>query len=266
MHSASVRCKALVCSLQISVKSEVCSDRKKCASGVEITRNPRKNFTKELQIFRNFGAPRAQNSHFSASMRCANRMTSLKLLTGFIVRSDPKKQARGVEITQILCENLAKELQNFRNFGAPCAERIACTRPAFAAQNIATSLQLLNKLEVCFRSEKVRVWRRSHEKFAQKMPKIPRKKCKTSGISACRSQKNYVQSASVRFASLVISLQLSLKSKICSDPKKCASGVEITRNPRKRFTKELQFFWNSGAPRAQNSFFLFLFFFGQHAQ
>ena len=71
---------------------------------------------------------------------------------------------------------------------------------AFAAQNIATSLQLLNKLEVCFRSEKVRVWRRSHEKFAQKMPKIPRKKCKTSGISACRSQKNYVQSASVRFA------------------------------------------------------------------
>ena len=134
VHSASVRCKHLVFSLQLSVKSEVCSDPKKCASGVEITRNPRKIFTKELQIFRNFGAPRAQNSFFSASVRCTNRMTSLKLSTGFIVRSDPKKQARGVEITQILCENLAKELQNFRNFGAPCAERIACAWPTFAAQ------------------------------------------------------------------------------------------------------------------------------------
>ena len=56
-----------------------------------------------------------------------NRMTSLKLSARSMVRSDPKKQARGVEITQILRENLAKELQNFRNFGAPCAERIAGT-------------------------------------------------------------------------------------------------------------------------------------------
>ena len=137
VHSASVRCTTLATSLQLSVKSGGCSDPKKCASGVEITRNPRKIFTKGLQIFRNFGAPRAQNSFISSSMRCANRMTSLKLSAGSMVRSDPKKQARGVEITQILCENLAKELQSFRNFGAPCAERIACTRPAFAAKKIS---------------------------------------------------------------------------------------------------------------------------------
>ena len=142
---------------------------------------------KELQLFRNFGAPRAQNKFFSASIRCTNRMTSLKLSTGSIVRSDPKKQARGVEITQILCENLAKELQNFRNFGAPCAERIACTRPAFAAKNIVTSLQLLVKLEVC------------------------------------------------------------------SDPKKCAPGVEITQNLRKNFAKELQNFRNFGMPLAEKN-------------
>ena len=76
--------------------------------------NPRKNFTKELQNFRNFGAPRAQNLFISASMRCANRMTSLKFLAGSMVRSDPQKQARGIEITQNF----------FRNFGTPWAEKM----------------------------------------------------------------------------------------------------------------------------------------------
>ena len=117
---------------------------KKQARGVEITQILCQNPAKELQIFRNFGAPRAQNSFFSASMRCANRMTSLKLSTRFVVRSDLKKKARGVEIMQILSENTAKELQNFRNFGAPCAEKIAGTRPAFAAQknrNVAAALE-----------------------------------------------------------------------------------------------------------------------------
>ena len=108
VHSASVRCTTLATSLQLSVKSGVCSDPKKCASGVEITRNPRKNFTKELQNFRNFGAARAQNSFISASMRCANRMTSLKLSAGSIVRLHPKKLARGVEITQIFNKFCAK--------------------------------------------------------------------------------------------------------------------------------------------------------------
>ena len=102
-----------------------------------------------------------------------------------MVRSDPKKQARGVEITQILCQNPAKELQNFQNFGAPCAELIARTRPEFATQNIVPSLQLL------------------------------------------------------------------IKSSVCSDPKKCASGVEITLNLRKDFAKELQNSRNFGMPLAE---------------
>ena len=40
-------------------------------------------------------------SFFQAYMRCADRMTSLKLSTASIVRPDPKKEARGVELTQI---------------------------------------------------------------------------------------------------------------------------------------------------------------------
>ena len=80
-----------------------------------------------------------------------------------------KKQARGVEITHILCENLAKELQNFRNFGAPCAERIAYTRPAFAAKNIVINVAAaLGEVGSLFRSEKVRAWRRDHAKITHK--------------------------------------------------------------------------------------------------
>ena len=37
-------------------------------------------------------------------------------------RSEKANARRQLEITQLLCENLAKELENFRNFGAPCAE------------------------------------------------------------------------------------------------------------------------------------------------
>ena len=79
---------------------------------------------------------------------------SKKAATGSIARSDPKKQARGVEITQILCESPGEELQNFRNFGMPLAEKNVCTRPACAAQlsrNVAAALSELGKL---FRSEK----------------------------------------------------------------------------------------------------------------
>ena len=63
-HLANVRSKNLVTSLQLSVKSMICSDPNKCASDVEIMQNLRKNtaknFAKELQNFRNFGAPCAQ--------------------------------------------------------------------------------------------------------------------------------------------------------------------------------------------------------------
>jgi len=46
-------------------------------------------------------------------------MASPKLLIKSIVRIDPKNQARGAEMTQILFQILAKIFQNFRNFGAP---------------------------------------------------------------------------------------------------------------------------------------------------
>ena len=51
-------------------------------------------------------------------------MSSLKLSDGSTVSADLKKQARGVKIAQMLWENPANELQNFRNFGAPCAEKV----------------------------------------------------------------------------------------------------------------------------------------------
>ena len=57
-------------------------------------------------------------------MRFTNRMTSLDLSTGSNVRSYPKKQACGVETTQIYFQNPAKVLQNFRNLGAPCATKL----------------------------------------------------------------------------------------------------------------------------------------------
>ena len=51
-------------------------------------------------------------------------MASPKLPIESIVRSDPKTQARGIEMTQILFKNPAKALQNLRNFGALCAEKM----------------------------------------------------------------------------------------------------------------------------------------------
>ena len=51
-------------------------------------------------------------------------MASQKLSIESIVRSDPKELPRGVEMTQILFQNPAKVLQNFRNFGTPCAEKM----------------------------------------------------------------------------------------------------------------------------------------------
>ena len=47
--------KIIVTLLQLWINSEVCSDPKRCASGVEITENLRKNFAKEFQNIRNFG-------------------------------------------------------------------------------------------------------------------------------------------------------------------------------------------------------------------
>ena len=109
---ANVRCTNPVTSLQLSVKSMVCSDPKKCASDVEIMKKLRKNFAKELQNFRNFGAPCSQNLFFSANIICATHTISLKLSDGSTVSADLKKQARGVKIAQMRWENPANEMQN----------------------------------------------------------------------------------------------------------------------------------------------------------
>jgi len=98
-------------------------------------------FRERIAKFPEFGMPLAEKLRALGQHALRKPYNVTEALDRSIMHLDPKIQMRGVEITQILCENLANELQNFRNFGAPCAERIACTRPAFAAKNIVTSLQ-----------------------------------------------------------------------------------------------------------------------------
>ena len=101
-------------------------------------RNPRKNVTKELQKFRDFGASRAQNSLISVSIRYA-------------------------------IEHIRKKFANeFQNFGMPPAEKKCVHSASVRCTTLATSLQLLVKSDGLFRSEKVRVRRRDHAKSAQK--------------------------------------------------------------------------------------------------
>ena len=88
------------------------------------------------------------------------------------MRSYLKKQARGVEITQILCENLAKELQNFRNLGA--LRRKNCVYSASVRcekyRNVAAAVGEVGRL---FRSEKgapgVEITQNLRKKFAKEL-------------------------------------------------------------------------------------------------
>ena len=125
VYSAIVRCKNIcLTSLQILFKSEACSDPKNCASGVEITQKLCKNLAKELQNFRKFQhADRRKKYVQSASVRCANLGTTLKLSMKSDVCSDPKNCASSVENTRNQRKNFTKELQIFRDFGAPRANR-----------------------------------------------------------------------------------------------------------------------------------------------
>ena len=127
-HLANVRSTNLVTSLQLSVKSMICSDPNKCASDVMIMQNLRKKMPKISRKNCKTSGISARHAHrfflLSASRRCATRMTSLKFSTGSTVRADSKKQARGVKITQILCENLANELQIYRNSARPAQNEL----------------------------------------------------------------------------------------------------------------------------------------------
>jgi len=100
-------------SLQLLNESEVRPNAKKCASGVDVTQILRQIRAKKLQNFRKSGASRAQSLRASGerALRIIKE-TSLKL-TESKTRSIPKKLAFGVEITQMLRQNRAKELQNF---------------------------------------------------------------------------------------------------------------------------------------------------------
>ena len=95
---------------------------------VNFVRKSRGRIAKLPEIRR---ALRKKNCVYSASVRCA---TSRKLSKKSDVCSDPKKCASGVELTQNLRKKFEKEMQNFRKFGMPLAEEVACTRPAFAVK------------------------------------------------------------------------------------------------------------------------------------
>ena len=101
--------------------------RKKCASGVDVKQILRqtraKNFQFENSKFRKSGAPRAQRLRAlgQRALRMLKNVAEVKPESK--MRSDPKRRAFGVEITQRLRQNRAKELQNFRKFSARRAHK-----------------------------------------------------------------------------------------------------------------------------------------------
>jgi len=118
-----MRCVSRRTSLQLLTESKMRPNVKRCESGVDVTQFFRQIRAKKFQNSRNSGTPRApKNCVHSASERCACCKTLLKL-TELKMRSDPKKRAFGVEITQTLRQNRAKELQNFGKFSARRAHK-----------------------------------------------------------------------------------------------------------------------------------------------
>ena len=113
LNSASMRCVNQKAFLQLLSKSDVRPNAKKCASGVDVTQILRQTCATKFQKFRKSGGPRAQK--LRASGQRALRIlkeTSLKMNES-TMRYIPKKLAFGVEITQVLRQFCAKELQNF---------------------------------------------------------------------------------------------------------------------------------------------------------
>ena len=99
-------------SLRLLNESAVRFNAKRCASGVDVTQIFRQTCASKFQNFRKSGGPRAQK--LRASGQRALRIlkeTSLKLNES-TVRYILKKLAFGVEITQMLRQDHAEELQN----------------------------------------------------------------------------------------------------------------------------------------------------------
>ena len=74
----------------------------------------------------------------SVSMRCVKCRTSLKLLNEPAVHPNTKKCAVDVDVAQVLRQTRAKKLQNFRNSGAPRAQKLRAfgQQPLRMLQNI----------------------------------------------------------------------------------------------------------------------------------
>ena len=93
----------------------------------------------------------------------------------------------------------------------------------------------LGEVASLFRSEKVRAWRRDHAKFAQKFRE---RIAKLPEFRHAARRKKCVHSASVRCTTLATSLQLSVKSKGCSNPKKVRVRRRDHAKPAQKFSRK----------------------------
>ena len=128
----------------------------KCARpAFEITQILRQTRAKELQIFQNFSATSTQKCVHSASVRCANSRTLLRPFNEAAVRSDPKRHAPDVEITQIFCPSFTKKMQIISGISARRAhKKNACIRPACVARTVEPRCSCLPS-RMC-----VRIWKK----------------------------------------------------------------------------------------------------------
>ena len=109
----------------------------KCARpAFEIAQILRQTRAKELQIFQNFSATSTQKCVHSASVRCANSRTLLRPFNEAAVRSDPKRHAPDVEITQFFAEVSRKKCKLFFEFRRAAHKKNACIRPACVARTV----------------------------------------------------------------------------------------------------------------------------------
>ena len=122
-HLANVRSTNLVTSLQLSVKSMICSDPNKCASDVEIMQNLRKKCQKISRKNCKTSGISARHAHrsflLSASRRCATRMTSLKFSTGSTMRPDPKSRRAASRSRKYYAKILRRNCKIYRISARP---------------------------------------------------------------------------------------------------------------------------------------------------
>ena len=156
------------------------------------------------------------------------------------MRRPPNKRASGVEITQTSRRNRAKNLQNFRNFGAPRAQNLRALgrRALLKPQNIVASLHRVGS--ALHTQKNPSDGQRSRNSSA----KLARNHCKIPRILARRGQRSCLKSASVRCVIQTTSLWLLNESAMHPNAKKCASGIDVTQFLGQSRAKKLQNFRN----------------------